>query len=143
MVNRNDPYRNYNFKLEINGVTEGHFTQCTGIGAQIDVISYREAGQGEVIRRLPGQVNYGDVTLAYGLTDSLQLWDWFQAAATGKVIRKNISIVTVDTDGATEAMRWNLLDAWPAAWQGAAFNALSQEVAVESLVLTYEGLERV
>ena len=142
MSNRNDPYRGYNFKLEINGVTEGHFTQCTGIGAQVDVISYREAGQGEVIRRLPGQVNYSDVTLAYGLSKSTELWDWFQTTVTGKVVRKNISIVTVDPDGATEAMRWNLIEAWPAAWNGAAFNALSQEVAIESLVLTYEGLER-
>ena len=26
-----DPYRAYNFKLQIQGVTEGHFTQCSGL----------------------------------------------------------------------------------------------------------------
>lgn len=142
MPTRVDPYRAYNFKLEIQGVTEGHFTQCNGLGATVDVIDYREAGQGEVVRRLPGQVSYSDVTLSYGLTDSTQLWDWFQTVVTGKTERKNVSIVMVGTDGATEAMRWNLIDAWPARWDGAAFNAIAQEAAIEHLTLTYEVLER-
>jgi hypothetical protein len=53
-----DPYRAYNFKLEIQGVTEGHFTECGGLGVKVDVISYREGGNSQVIHRLPGQVSY-------------------------------------------------------------------------------------
>jgi phage tail-like protein len=140
--NRVDPYRAYNFKLEIQGVTEGHFVECVGLGVNVEVIDYREAGQGEVVRRLPGRVDYTDVTLRYGLTQSTQLWDWFQGVVSGKVERKNVSVVMVDTDGATETMRWNLLDCWPAQWQGAALNALSREAAIESVTLTYETLER-
>ena len=91
--NRIDPYRAYDFKLDINGVTEGHFTECTGIGVDVDPIRYREAGQGQIVRQLPGQVTYHEISLRYGLTDSKTLWEWFQSAVDGVVERKNVSII--------------------------------------------------
>jgi phage tail-like protein len=140
--NRTDPYRAYNFKLEIMGVTEGHFTECSGIGVKVHAISYREGGTSQVVRRLPGPVEYGDITLRYGLTQSQQLWDWFLGGVKGEVARKNVSIVLVDNDGATEVMRWNLVDCWPTEWRGALLNAMSREVAIESITLVFESLER-
>jgi phage tail-like protein len=137
-----DPYRAYNFKLEIQGVTEGHFTECGGLGVKVDVISYREGGNSQVIHRLPGQVSYADVTLRYGLTNSRQLWEWFLTSMRGKVERRNISIVLVDSDGVTEAMRWNLINAWVSEWRGAVLNAEAHEVAIESMTIVFETLER-
>ena len=104
-----DPYRNYNFKLEIQGVTEGHFTECNGMGVKVDSIAYREGGASQVVRRLPGPVDYGDITLRYGLTSSTELWDWFLTSVKGTVERKNVSIVMLDADGSTKVVRWNLL----------------------------------
>src|SRR5215217_5242750 len=69
-----DPYGAYNFKLVIQGVTEGHFTQCTGLGVRVEAIKYREGGTSQVVHRLPGRVEYADVTLRYGLTASKELW---------------------------------------------------------------------
>jgi phage tail-like protein len=139
---RTDPYRAYNFKLEIQGVTEGHFTECSGLGVKVDVISYREGGNSQVIHRLPGQVSYADVTLRYGLTNSRQLWEWFLTSMRGKVERRNISIVLVDSDGVTEAMRWNLINAWVSEWRGAVLNASTHEVAIEAMTIVFETLER-
>ena len=137
-----DPYRAYNFKLEIQGVTEGHFTECSGLGVKVDVISYREGGASQVIHRLPGQVSYANITLRYGLTNSRQLWEWFLTSMRGKVERRNISIVLVDSDGVTEAMRWNLINAWVSEWRGAVLNASTHEVAIEAVTIVFETLER-
>src|SRR5262249_32197341 len=137
-----DPYRAYNFKLEIQGVSQGHFTECTGLGIRITDIKYREGGTSQVVLRLPGQVDYGDVTLRYGLTSSTELWTWFKTALTGKVERRNVSIVMLDSDGVTEVLRWNLVNAWPAQWRGAPLDALSQEAAIETLTLVFETLDR-
>lgn len=137
-----DPYRAYNFKLMIQGVTEGHFTACTGLGAKIEVIRYREGGTNQVVHCIPGQVEYADVTLRYGLTSSHEVWDWLMAAMTGKVERKNVSILMLDSSGVSEVMRWDLINAWPAAWHGAALDALNREVAIETLTLVYETLQR-
>ena len=137
-----DPYRNYNFKLEIQGVTQGHFIECSNIGIRIQAISYREGGSQQVVHRLPGPVEYADVVLRNGLTASLELWNWFQAAAKGAVDRKNVSIVLLDSTGANEVMRWNLNRAWPREWNGPVLDANGNCAAIESMVISFEGLER-
>src|SRR6266536_3978989 len=93
---RVDPFRGYHFKLEIQGVTEAHFTDCVGMGISLGVISYREAGLTQLVRKIPGPVEYADVTLSYGLTVSRQLWDWLMSAVEGKVQRKNVSVVMLN-----------------------------------------------
>jgi phage tail-like protein len=137
-----DPYRAYNFKIEIQGVAEGHFTECSGIGVSVHAIRYREGGTGQVVRRLPGPIDYSDVTLRYGLTSSPDLWNWFQSGVKGKVERRNVSIVLVDNDGVTEVTRWNLVNAWVSAWRGALLDALSREAAIESVTLVFDSLEK-
>lgn len=87
-------------------------------------------------------MDYGEVTLSYGLTSSNQLWEWLLSAIQGRVERKNISIVLFDNEGTNEVMRWNLLEAWPTKWQSAGFNALSHEIAIENLSLVFDALER-
>jgi phage tail-like protein len=137
-----DPYRSYNFKLEIQGVTAGHFTECSGLGIRVDAIKYREAGSGGVVHRIPGQVDYGDVTLSYGLTQSHELFDWFLTAIEGNPQRKNVSVLMLDSSGVNEVLRWDLINAWPSAWRGAPLDALGQEIAIESVTLVFESLHR-
>jgi phage tail-like protein len=137
-----DPYRAYNFKLAIQDIVEGHFTECSGLGVTVNVIQYREGGTSQVVHHIPGPVDYGEVTLRYGLTQSSEIWDWFMSAVQGRVQRKNISILMLDSDGVAEVMRWDLLNAWPAAWRGAPLDAMSREVAIESVTLVYDSLQR-
>lgn len=137
-----DPYRNYQFKLEIGGATQGHFTSVTGLGVRINPIRYREGGTGQVVRAIPGPVEYSDVTLHYGLTDSRDLFDWLQQTIAGDIVRQNVSVVMLEENAADEAFRWNLMRAWPSEWRGAPLNALGNNVAIEELTLAYESLER-
>jgi len=137
-----DPFRAYNFKLEIQGVTAGHFTGCSGLEVEVEPIRYREGGAGQVVHVIPGQVRYGDVMLRYGLTASTELWQWMLTAVSGTVERRNVSVLMLDSGGATEVMRWNLTNAWPSKWRGAPLDALNHEVAIESLTLVFETLAR-
>jgi phage tail-like protein len=136
-----DPYRAYNFKLVIQGVTAGHFTECTGLGVRVHAIRYQEGG-GHTVHRIPGPVDYADVTLRYGLTSSKELWDWFMQAVEGKVSRRNVSILILNPDDVTEALRWDLINAWPSEWRGAPLDALARDVAIESVTLVYESIQR-
>ena len=137
-----DPYRAYNFKLLINNITSGHFTEVSGLGVKVERISYREAGSNSIVRAIPGRVTYPSVTLRFGLTSSAELWDWLITAVKGEVNRRNASIVMLDAAGSTEVLRWNLLNAWPEEWLGAPLDAMSRELAIETLVLAHEGLGR-
>jgi len=141
-IREGDPYRAYNFKLEIQGVTQGHFTQCSGMGVKIDSIPYREGGNQQIVRQLPGIVHYGDISLRYGLTDSRELFDWLLATAEGNEERRNVSVICLDSNGIDERMRWSLFEAWPTEWRAAPLDALQSEVAIETLTFVYERLER-
>ncbi|MPZ48126.1 MAG: phage tail protein [Dehalococcoidia bacterium] len=138
----NDPYREYMFKLEIMGVTEGHFIECKGFEVAVHPIRYREGGEHEVVHAIPGRVEYSDVTLRYGLTESRQLWDWFSGAVKGAVERKNVSIAMVPSNGAGEGPRWNLYNAWPSRWKAAPLDAMAKEVAIESVTIVFERMDR-
>ncbi|MGK6320290.1 phage tail protein [Sphingomonas sp. DT-204] len=137
-----DPYRNYNFLLTIQDVAEARFTECMGLGMRIHPIRYRESGAGQIVRALPGPVEYAEVTLRYGLTSSIDLWNWLLQGARGTVQRRHVSIVMLESDGVREAMRWNLINAWPCQWSGAPLDALGRETAIEELHLAFDSLDR-
>ena len=137
-----DPYRGYNFKLRIGNFVEGHFTECSGLSVKTEAISYRETGKNQVVRNIPGPVEYAAVTLKYGLTNSRALFDWIMKAAEGKVERRDVTITLMDSQGVEEVMEWTLTGAWPSEWQGAALNALDKGVAIESLTLVFDSLKR-
>ncbi len=136
-----EPYRAYNFVLSIDGIADARFSECSGLGVRIHPIAYREGGRGEVIRRLPGPVEFAEVTLSYGLTSSRSLFDWLLDVASGKVQRKNVTLTLEDNAG-QNPVSWHLISAWPSAWQGAPLDALGRQVAIESLTLVFEQLQR-
>lgn len=137
---RKDPFRSFNFAVEIDGIARAGFRECSGLDASSDPIDYREGTEGPTARKLPGLVKYSNITLKWGMTDDHELWDWRKKAMTGKIERKNGSIVLLDDTG-TEKMRWNFREAWPTKWSGPSFNATGNEVAIETLEIVHEGLE--
>ena len=137
-----DPFRSYNFLVEIDGLTQASFQECSGLDATTEPIEYREGGDNTTVRKLPGRTSYSDITLKRGMTDSRELWDWFKQIRDGNVARKNGSIVVYDLANASEVARWNFVRAWPTKWEGPSFNAAGNEIAVETLTLAHEGVDR-
>ena len=95
-----------------------------------------------MIRQVPTITTYHDITLRYGLTASRAMWDWFLATAQGRVERRNVSIVLLDSAGSTPVIQWNLIAAFPKRWRGPELRASAREVAIEEIVLAYESLGR-
>ena len=138
---RKDPFRAYNFLVEIDGITRAGFREVSGLDSGQEVASYREGTDPLSVRHLPGLVKYSNITLKWGITDDAELWNWRQKAVDGKVERKNGSIVLLDDTGA-EKIRWNFSHAWPTKWTGPTFNATGNEVAIETLEIAHEGVTR-
>lgn len=135
---RNDPYRGYHFRVEIDGLTRGGFREASGLDTTQDPIEYREGSDPLTVRKLPGLTKYSNITLKRGITDDAFLWDWRKKAIDGKAERKNGSIVLI-SDAGEEKMRWNFSEGWPTKWSGPSFNATANEVAVETLEIAHEG----
>lgn len=137
-----DPYTNFNFLVEIDGITRAAFQQCSGFDSTIDVIEHREGGQNTTQRKLPGLTKYSNISLKWGMTDDRDLYDWHRQVVSGRVERKNGSIVLLNRLG-EEVARWNFIRAWPSKWDGPDLNAEGNDVAIEALELAHEGIERV
>ena len=139
---RTDPYRAYNFLVEIDGITRAGFRECSGLDSSQEPVEYREGNEKSLtVRKLPTLVKFSNITLKRGITDDTDLWDWRKKAMDGNVDRKNGSIVLLDDTGA-ETVRWNFRDGWPTKWTGADFNATGTDVAIETLEIAHEGIEK-
>ena len=138
--NRNDPYRGFNFIVEIDGIAVAGFQECSGLDTAQDPVEYREGNEGLTVRKLTTLVKYSNITLKKGITDDTSLWDWRKNIMAGNDDRKNGSIILLDTTG-TERRRWNFREGWPTKWTGPTFNATGSEVAVETLEIAHEGIE--
>lgn len=140
---RVDPYLNFDFLVELDGISQASFRECTGLDATTEVIETRQGGDNATVYKLPGKTTYADITLKWGLTDSEELWVWRRQVIEGRPqFRKNGSIVIYDLSNRREVARWNFVSAWPTKWEGPSLNALGNEVAVETLVLAHEGITR-
>ncbi len=141
---RKDPYGNFNFLVEIDGIVRAAFQEASGLDSSIDVIEHREGGDNVTPRKYPGQVKFSNLQLKWGITDDVELYTWHRQWVTGDpaAVRKNGSIVLLDRQG-KEKVRWNFTDGWPAKWTGPSLNAEGNDIAIESLEIAHEGLERV
>ena len=145
MAERTDPFRNSNFILEIEGIQEAGFKECSGFGATVETVDYREghdnqpAADVNTLRKLPGMTSYDNITLKWGLTDDNRLYSWFRRVSQGAEERKSGSIVVHDTQG-NEKVRWNFENAWPTKWTGPTLDAQANDVAIETLELVHEGI---
>jgi phage tail-like protein len=141
MATRNDPIRNFRFRVEIDGIQQAGFSEVTGFDATVDPIDYREGTDPTHVRKLTGLTKFGNVTLKWGVTDSTALYDWHRQIVNGDIVRKNVAIIVVDEAGNDKA-RWNVVEAWPSKYDPADLNAKGNDVALELLELAHEGVER-
>lgn len=138
---RHDPYKNFNFRVEIDGVDAGQFTEVSGLAAEAEVIEYREgADKVTSSRKLPGRVRYPNVTLRRGLTASRDLWEWWKTVRDGALERRTV-VITLLNDAGEPLLRWRLREAWIATFVAPDLNAEGNDVAIETIELTHEGLE--
>jgi phage tail-like protein len=138
---RTDPFRGFNFLVEIDGITQAGFQEVGGLDASTDAVDYREGTDPNHVRKLSGMNKYSPITLKRGITTEPELWKWRETVIDGKTERKNGSIVLLDEAGA-EKIRWNFTNGWPTKWTGPSFNSTSTAVAIETLEITHEELKR-
>lgn len=138
---RKDPYRNFRFRVEVEGIQQAGFSEVAGYDASLAVIEYREGNEVITPRKLPGLAKYGNITLKWGVTDSMDMYNWMAESLQGKVTRKTVTIIAINEEGADVAT-WQVIEAWPSKYTAPNFNGTGSEVAIELLELAHEGMTR-
>lgn len=140
-----DQLASFRFQIEVSGIIKGAFTEAAGLGSEQEVVEHKIMQEGkEIVRKIPGRLKWGDITLKRGITDNMDFWDWRKMVEEGKInsARKNGSIVMMDSEE-TEIARWNFTAGWPSKVSGPSVSTTSNEIGIEELTVVHEGIERV
>jgi phage tail-like protein len=138
---RTDPYKNYNFLVEIDNIKSAGFSVCIIPDTSVEVIEYREGSDGVTgVRKLPGRVKYSNLVLKRGLTNSQDLWNWYKNVATGVADRRQVSVTLLD-DSKAAVMTWRFSNAWPTKYEVSPLQGKGNDVVIESLEIAHEGME--
>jgi len=139
-VERDDPYLNFNFLVDIDGVEVAGFSEVELPSAEVQVVEYREgADRQSSARQLPGRVSFGRLVLRRGFAGDATLFQWWQNVADGVVDRRNVRIVLLD-EARNAVATWQVRRAWPAKIETSELNALGNEVVIETLEIAHEGV---
>ena len=137
---RRDPYRAFNFQLEIEGIPLGAFSECSGLTAEGDAVDYRDGTDMQPnVRKLVGLRKFSNITLKRGYTQDKSLWQWYTNIHNGLPDRRNVTIILMNEEH-VPVLRWHAENAWLNKIEAPSFKASGNEVAIESVELVHEGL---
>jgi phage tail-like protein len=138
---RRDPYPNFGFLVEIDGVESAGFKEVVMPVAAIDAIEYREGGDATCsVRWLPGRVHYGNLVLRRGVSESNALFEWWSAVCEGRTDRRNVQVVLLDGER-NPVKRWAFARALPLRYLVDPLDAAGTSIATETLELAFEGMD--
>jgi phage tail-like protein len=141
LASRTDPYLGARFFVEIEGVDQGGFTECTGLQVETEVQEYAEGGLNDYVHRFKGRTRYPPLVLRRGMTTLDGLWLWHQEVVNSQVVRRNGTIYLLNA-ARDPVVWWDFKGAFPVRWVGPDLRAGSNDVAFESVELVHQGLSR-
>lgn len=144
MAEFENPLVGFHFAVDIQGVIDGFFTECSGLGSEQEVIEHKVVKDGkEIVMKIPGRLKWENITLKRGITSNMDIWDWRKQVEDGNVeeARRNGSIIMFDQT-LKEVARWNFEGAWPVKVSGPQPKADSNEIGIEELTIAHEYIKR-
>lgn len=138
---RNDPYRGYNYRVEIDNAAVAGFSEASGLSFNIDPVEYREGTDVNMhVRKLTGLRKFSNITLKRGYTDNRELWNWYLTGLNGAVERRNGAIILQDEDRAA-VLRWNFEAGWITKYESSNLSASNNDVLIETIEICVERVE--
>ncbi|MEM9180034.1 MAG: phage tail protein [Pseudomonadota bacterium] len=124
------------FKVEIEGVSVGTFTEVEGLDQQAEIIEHQDEKSVQVQLR-PGQLSFGEIRLAKASDRTQELNDWWKDIRDGKYDRRTLDVSL--TDDCTPP---RLYSGFPAHWSvSGSFESRSSNIVREEITLIVERME--
>ena len=145
MRDNTDPFVNFRYVVEIDGIQSMGFSKVSEISNETSVISYREGGLNNFEHKLPDSTTFSNITLEHGLSLNQALYEWRQDVIDGNFeeAMKDGTIEVYNQN--TLASIWYFYAAWPSKLVVSSLDASasgSGEVLIESVELVVESFER-
>lgn len=118
------------------------FSEVDGLEMSMEPKTIREGGNNTQQVHLAGPVSYGNLTLKRGMTTTLDLWEWFRVASTGKDDgtgrgAKARGLITMRDAAGNAQLYFKLRGCLPIKIRAPALNAGDGLVAIEEMQIAY------
>ncbi|MDX3575428.1 MULTISPECIES: phage tail protein [unclassified Streptomyces] len=134
-----DPGTSVHFRLQIEGIDLGGFSNCEGLSLQVEVEQRVEGGNNGFVWQLPSRITYSNVRLSRPLTSDSAKVAGFLASLPRKARRGTAQIAALRPNLQDVIAQWSLRDVIVVSWTGPTFDAGSSQVATESIELAHHG----
>lgn len=147
-VARRNPYASFSFRLSFGGDgagadAEGGFSDITGLDVGPAGSDYRESVAADLhVRKAPGLHKHSTLTLKRGLVDARGLQTWLDDAQHGRGAARRTVTIRLHDAHARAVATWRLSRAFPVKVVGPELSGAGNEVAIEELELSHEGLAK-
>jgi phage tail-like protein len=144
----NYPIPKFHFHVEWGEGYRIGFTEVSGLDFETEVIEYREGSNKKYNKsKQPGLTKYSDITLKRGTFEGdfefFNLWKktylFQEGNKTGTIYRRAITIKLLN-EKHDPIITWILENAWAKKVQATDLKADANEVAIETMEITHEGL---
>jgi phage tail-like protein len=132
------------FSVVFTGLPPGSdtsFQEVKGIGAELDLEEVVEGGENRFVHRLPKAAKHPQLELKRGIAPANSpLVKWCQGVLEGglnaPVRPQLLNVYLLDAEGDT-VRAWEFANAWPVKWDVEDFKSTKNDVAIETIVLSY------
>jgi phage tail-like protein len=132
------------FKISIDGLpdSESEFQEVTGLSVTVETQQVVEGGENRFVHQLPLRAKSEKLVLKRGLRISSGLHEWCRKAVEDLSFSpKNIHVFLLNPGAANPndniLMSWHVIHAYPVKWSVSAFNAMENNLAIETIELQY------
>ena len=128
------------------GAFDSSFQDVNGIDVSMKTTSYKEGGENRYAHKLPEAIDHPNLTLIRGITlRTSPLVKWCKSVLEGDfsmpIQTMPMQVFLLNEKGMPSRI-WSFSNAFPVAWKMAAFNATKNEVALETIELSYNTVTR-
>ena len=148
-THRIDPYKNFKFRVVLDGKAVPGVSKVGPLKRRTATILYRDGSFPNHSITAPGLTEFEPITIERGITHDKTFETWAALAYSGgaapgmslKNFRKNMRIDLLNEQGMV-ARSYMVYRAWVSEYTALpVMDASGNDVAIETIVLTYEGFE--
>ena len=147
---RTDPYKNFKFRVKWDGAWVAGISRISGLGRVVQATDYRDGGDPNAVRHVPGRLSYEPITIERAITHDSAFEDWADqarqhaagaAAGAAAAYLKDVRIEVLDAGG-QPVIAYDVYRCWPSVYRPLPAMAADEPLRlVEALTLVHDGWE--
>ncbi|WP_187428039.1 hypothetical protein ROLI_001550 [Roseobacter fucihabitans] len=149
-MNLTDPPVAFHFMVSFVGIVppvpDMAFQEVSGLERSIELESVTEGGENRFIHQLPKPVKQSNLVLKRAMTTMASgLVQWCKSTLEGDfsqaIVPKDM-VVSLLSESRAPVATWSIGNAYPIKWSVGGFDAMKNELAIETIEFSYTTLKR-